>query len=291
MTQKTIVFATCNTLPEIQKDDASVVALLEARGCRVEAAPWNGAFAPFARADLVVVRSTWDYWDAPPAFSAWLERLKSLRRVANDPALMLWNLDKRYLIDLAEGGAPLAPSRIVEATAASIGSAMDALAIDEAVVKPLVSGGAVGLSRVQRNDASGLESAAAALMGAGIVQPIIPEIASAGETSLVYFGGAFSHAVVKHPKAGDIRIQTQHGGVTKAATAPQWAIEEGARILAMLPAPALYARVDVVLRERPGLDPALWLMEVEVLEPSLYLGFAPTAAAEALAEALLRRMD
>lgn len=291
MTQKTIVFATCNKFPEIQEDDAFVVAPLEARGCRVVAAPWNGAFEPFARADLVVVRSTWDYWDAPQAFSAWLERLKSLKRVANDPALMLWNLDKRYLVDLAASGAPLAPSRIVEATAASVRSAMDALAIDDAVVKPLVSGGAIGLSRVRRSDSPGLESAAAALMGAGIVQPVIPEIASAGETSLLYFDGVFSHAVVKHPKAGDIRIQTQHGGVTKASIAPQWAIEEGARILAMLPAPALYARVDVVLRERPGLDPALWLMEVEVLEPSLYLDFAPPAAAEAFAEALLRRMD
>jgi glutathione synthase/RimK-type ligase-like ATP-grasp enzyme len=288
---RTVVFATCNAQPALQEDDLPAVASLKAANVSVVPAPWNGPFEPFERADLVVIRSTWDYWDAPEAFRAWLERLKTLRRVANDPALMLWNLNKSYLLDLAARGAPLPPTRLVTPDAASIAVAMDALGIAEAVVKPLVSGGAIGLSRVRRGDSPGLESAAAALMGAGMVQPVIPEIATEGETSLVYFDGAFSHAVVKHPKPGDIRIQTQHGGKTRSTAAPDWAVAEGRRIIEMLPASATYARVDVVLRGQPGLDPQLWLMEVEVLEPSLYLEHAPPGASTAFAAALMRMMD
>lgn len=288
---KTIVFATCNKLPEIEDDDLLAVAALEACGVRVEPAPWNGPFAPFEQAALVVIRSTWDYWDAPDDFRAWLERLKTLPRVANDPALMLWNLDKRYLLDLAALGAPLPPTRLVDPTAPSITNAMDALGLDEAVVKPVVSAGAFGLSRVMRGDPAGITLAAQALGGPGLLQPLIREIATAGETSLVYIDGAFSHAVVKHPKSGDIRIQEQYGGVTRPTVAPDWVVAEGRRILAMLPARPVYARVDIVLREAAGLDPKLWLMEVEVLEPSLYLDHAPQRAAEAFAAALLRKME
>ncbi|MBY0423201.1 MAG: hypothetical protein K2Q06_12920, partial [Parvularculaceae bacterium] len=252
---------------------------------------WNGPFEPFERASLVVVRSTWDYWDAPGEFRAWLEKLKSLPHVANDPALMLWNLDKRYLLDLAARGAPLPPTRLVAPDPDAIAQAMDALELDEAVAKPTVSAGAFGLNRVRREDRAGLAAAARDLGGPGLVQPLIREIVTAGETSLVYFGGVFSHAVVKHPKSGDIRIQEQHGGATRPAVAPEWAVAEGRRILSMLPANALYARVDVVLRDAPGLDPALWLMEVEVLEPSLYLSHAPPGSAEAFAAALLRNME
>lgn len=288
---RTIVFATCAKLPGIQEDDRPAVHALEARNIGVEAAPWNGPFAPFERADLVVIRSTWDYWDAADDFRAWLEMLKTLPRVANDPALMLWNLDKRYLLDLAARGAPLPPTRLVRPETAAIIEAMDALGIDDAVTKPAVGGGAYGLSRVRRDDVAAIASAALALGGPGLVQPLIGEVVSAGETSLVYFDSAFSHAVVKHPKSGDIRIQTQHGGSTRAAVVPASAIAEGRRILAMLPAQTTYARVDVVLCDRPGLDPKLWLMEVEVLEPSLYLDHAPPGAAETFAAALQRRME
>lgn len=285
-----ICFATCAKMPQLQADDRPVVDALERRGALVTAAPWNGPLAPFETADLVVVRSTWDYWDDPAEFGLWLERLAKLARVANAPRLMRWNLDKRYLLDLARRGAPLPPTALAEATSSSIFDKMDELGLDEAVVKPVVSAGAFGLSRIRRDNPESVARAAAALGGAGLVQPLIQEIATAGETSLVYFEGAFSHAVVKHPKAGDIRIQESHGGVTRPTTAPEWAIEAGRRILALLPEPATYARVDVVLRG-PDLDPPLWLMEVEVLEPSLYFLHAPAEAAEGFADALIRMME
>lgn len=290
---RTIAFAACNRFPDIQDDDAPAARAIEAAGDRVVVAPWNGPFAPFAAADLVVVRSTWDYWDHLDDFVSWLERLKALPRVANDPALMLWNLDKSYLFELAAKGAPLPPTTRVDPTAESLAAAMDAQGLAEAVVKPIIGGGAVGLSRVRRGDRAGLEAAAAALGGAGLLQPLIAEIATAGETSLLYFDGAFSHAVVKTPKSGDIRIQTQHGGLTRAVAPTASVIDEGARLLAMLPGAApTYARVDVVLRDGArGVDPALWLMEVEALEPSLFLDHAPPAASLAFAAALRRLME
>lgn len=280
-----IVFATCNAQPAIQKDDALCLGAIEAGGARVEAAPWNGPFAPFERADLVVIRSTWDYWDDADAFARCLDRLKSLKRVANDPDLMIWNMNKRYLLDLAERGAPLPPTRLVAPEAAALADALDALGLDEAIVKPTVSAQAIGLSVIRRNDAQSLDRAARALGGEGLVQPLIREVQTAGETSLLYFNGEFSHAVVKRPAEGDIRVQVEHGGRTQPADAPASAIAEGRRVLSLLPTPAapLYARVDLVVT--PG---ASHLMEVELIEPSLYLTHAPERAARDFAGSVLQ---
>src|SRR5712692_9230397 len=87
----TIVLATCAAWPEISASDQCLAAALQARGFHVVGAPWNGDFAPFAGADAVVIRSTWDYHEAPDAYLVWLARLDP-PRTFNDPDLILWNL-------------------------------------------------------------------------------------------------------------------------------------------------------------------------------------------------------
>jgi len=284
-----IVLATCRKYPELQPSDRLLAHALERGGAHVAAAPWNGPFEPFAAADLVVIRSTWDYPEAADAFRSWLRRFGAAPRVANPPGLMLWNLDKSYLLSLAASGAPMPATAQSDGDAAAILATMGALGLAEAVVKPVIGASARGVSIVRRDDPATIDSAAAKLKGGALVQALIPEIRTAGETSLIYFGGDYSHAVVKRPFPGSILVQEEHGGRTEIVWPPEWAVEDGLRLLAMLPERPVYARIDVVLRAEE-LDARLALMEVELIEPELFLTH-DAAAAERFAAALMRELD
>lgn len=268
---------------------------LEARGARVAPAPWTGPQTPFAEADLIVARTTWDYDARSQAFADWLESLeRGAAAVVNPPRLMRWNMNKRYLLELAEKGAPLPPTRAVKPDAASIAAAMEELRLERAVVKPQIGAGARGLSLVDAQDSESLARAAKTLApcGDGLVQPFIPEIRDVGETSMIFLDGALSHAVVKRPESGDIRVQEEYGGRTERVDPPSFAVNEAARTLGFLPEPPVYARVDAVI-----LDGAMRLMEVELIEPELFFTYAPEAesgaafgAADRFADALLKRL-
>ncbi|MCA8888567.1 MAG: hypothetical protein KDA46_07055 [Parvularculaceae bacterium] len=279
-----IVFATCLVQPDFQPGDRLVAEALERLGARVRPTPWNGGFDAFSRADMVVVRSTWDYWDHAATFVRWLVALDGAACVVNSPSLMRWNLDKRYLLALAAGGAPITPTLAVENCAGAIMAALDALGLSRAVVKPVIGATASGLSIIERSDSTGIERAAAALTGPGLVQAVIPEI-RAGETSFVFIEGTFSHAVLKIPAEGDIRCQVEHGGRTVNCLPSAAAVDQAREILEMLPERPLYARVDAIV-----LDDRLIVMEVEVIEPELFVVHAP-AAADRFASALMRRLD
>ncbi len=288
---KAIVFAACLEQPQMQESDAVLAAALEARGAKVRTAAWNGDQSDFAAADAIVVRSTWDYQKTPDAFARWIDAIADGgAQVINPPALMRWNMSKRYLLGLAEKGAPLPPTRLVEPDGAVIAAAMDAMGVAVAVAKPEYGGTASGLSLVRREDAAGLAAAAVKMAMPGIVQALIPEIRSHGETSLIFIDGEFTHAVTKRPKPGEILCQAEFGGVAEAARAPGWAVAEARGILALLPERPLYARIDAVI-----LDGTMRLMEVEVIEPELFFTYSPDSpdapgAAQRFADALINRL-
>ena len=268
-----ITIATCKKFPDLTPSDAILAEALRARGVEVSSAPWNGAFAPFGDADLVLIRTTWDYFDVVDEFSAWIDRLEKTTPVLNPPDILHWNMTKAYLFELAERSAPVPPLIRVARDADAIAGAMDTLGLEEAIVKPLAGGTASGLSKVRRDDGEGLARAAAKLNGDGLVQAFLPEIATIGETSMVFLGGEFSHAVVKMPKSGDIRVQEEHGGTSRALTPPAWAIAEARDILAMCPGKTAYGRVDaIVYKDRMS------LMEVELVEPELFFAYCPEGA-------------
>ncbi|MFN3242279.1 MAG: RimK family alpha-L-glutamate ligase [Planctomycetota bacterium] len=262
-----IAFATCLEMPALQPDDAPIAAAIEASGVEVVAAPWNGPFAPFEQCDLVAVRSTWDYAQTPDAFLAWLDRLEGVAaRVVNRPSLMRWNARKTYLLDLAERGAPLAPTRLVSPAAEQIDAAMAELGLDEAVVKPVFGAGASGLSIVRRDDPAGLAAAAGRLGCDGLVQPLVPEIRTVGEASLTFVGDTFSHAAIKRARQGSILIHAEHGGTTAPFEPTADHLQVARDVLRLLPEPADYARIDLVPTERGAI-----LMEVELIEPELFV--------------------
>lgn len=279
-----IVIATCKKFPELTPSDTLLAAALQRLGAGVAASPWNGDFAVFARADAVIIRSTWDYFDQPAAFASWIDRLDGEVPVFNPPDALRWSMSKHYLKALSAAGVATPPFRPVRAHADDIDAAMAALGVTRAVVKPFVGGTASGLSLLDQPTAADLAAAAARLGGDGFVQAFAPEVQTAGEISCVFIDSRFSHAIRKTPKAGDIRVQEEHGGTSARIDAPGWIIDAAAAILRQCPPGTLYARIDGVPRDKEFL-----LMEAELVEPELFFTYCPEAAAR-LAAACLERM-
>ena len=225
-------------------------------------AAWSDAAVDWASFDAVVVRSTWDYFDHPEAFGRWIDHVEqTAKAVHNPPAVLRWNAHKSYLRDLEAKGV-----RILETVWVDAGDSAT-VPFGEAVIKPAVDGGAKGLRTARRGEA--VEADVDLL-----IQPLVESIRTEGELSLLYAGGELSHVVRKVPKPGDIRSQPTHGSDVVLETPTDEALEAAARVLDALE-PLPYARVDLV--RDPGGE--LALIELEVIEPQLYLEWDPRAPA------------
>jgi glutathione synthase/RimK-type ligase-like ATP-grasp enzyme len=248
-------------------------AALTAAGATVEPIPWTQA-NDISAFDLITPLVAWGYHADYPRWLKFLNRAEAERwPMINSPALLRWNGDKAYLAELAERGVSTVPTLAVESCCdADLEEARRRFDSEHLVVKPPVSASAAGTHRLGPNDDLPGESRGRPL----IIQPLIEEIGRAGEFSLMLFNGEYSHAVVKRPKSGDFRVQELHGGVTKPCQAPpEGAIELAQEALAAAPAEAAYARVDIV----PDDSGVLRIMELELIEPSLFLDHAPDGGA------------
>lgn len=277
-----VVFATAARMPIPDPETHLVVDLLAEAGIHAEIHPWNEPY-PFAAVPLVVGRTTWDYVADVGAFAEWVRAVDAGTELENPAALMLWNLHKSYLVELAAAGVPVVATRLLArgASRAERAAALDGL--DEVVIKPAVSGGARGTIRAAADDPAAAAHLDALLRdGEALVQPFEAEIAR-GETSLIYLGGELSHAVRKTPADHDWRVQVQYGGVNDVHIPTEAERAVGAAALAALPAAPLYARIDLVGVRQPR------LMEAELIEPQLFLPYAP-GAAERYAAVLLARL-
>jgi len=265
--------------------DALTHEPLRARGIEVDPHPWRARDVDWARYDAVVIRSTWDYQDDADAFLEVLTGIDRSTRLLNPLDVVRWNLDKRYLGELDRAGATIVPTRFVTPTsvvdlhdaAREVGSGA------EVVAKPAVSANADHTYRLSP-DGSGVEEALVGLRGRpSLVQPFMSRIVDEGEYSLFYFGGDYSHAILKTPKADDFRVQEEHGGRLRRIDPGPRLRERGDRALRAIPHRTLYARVDLVRTD--GDDFAV--MEAELIEPSLYFQLDP-ASPDRFADALAR---
>jgi glutathione synthase/RimK-type ligase-like ATP-grasp enzyme len=197
--------------------------------------------------------------------------------------LLRWNGDQAYLTALGTRGVPTVVTIEVAALdAGSLDEARRALASKTVVVKPPISGAAEGTYRLSPADPVPDEVAGRRMM----VQPYEPGIAEEGEWSLILFGGDFSHCLVKQPRPGDFRVQPHLGGTDRPCQPPPGARDLARAALAAAPAPATYARVDIIRRS----DSVLAVMELELIEPALFLHHSPdggVAFADAIASAAL----
>jgi glutathione synthase/RimK-type ligase-like ATP-grasp enzyme len=273
-----VAFVTCQQAPDVNEHDQLAADVLHEYGVRVTPAVWDAAGIEWARFDCVVIRSTWDYYFKPDRYADWLRSLQSSGvRLWNPPQAVLENINKRYLLSLAGRGVNVVPTEYVEAAeGAVLHDVLERRGWDEVVLKPAVSGCALGAWRSSLTAAQADQPRfAEQLRGQDLlVQQYMPQIAH-GEWSLVFFAGRYSHAVLKRPAAGDFRVHREYGGSASSAEPDTSLIEQAQAVLAAVDSPLLYARVDGI--ERAG---RLILMEMEINEPFLFLGFCEGAAGD-----------
>jgi hypothetical protein len=260
--------------PKVTDDerDSAVGAWREA-GIDGEIVRWDDPGVDWSAYDAAVVRSVWDYTHRRAEFLDWARRVESVSRLLNPAGVLAYNTDKTYLREL---GVPIVPTHW---------SARDLPEWDEYVVKPTISSGA--RDTVRTGDRSAAAAHAAALEAAGrapMVQPYLDMVETEGEHSLVYFNRRLSHTVRRTPMLAGSAGEADH--VRAALREPaQDQVELADRVLAAIPQPLLYARVDLV--RLPDGRPAV--IELELTEPYLYLKLAPEAPrlfAEALRDLL-----
>lgn len=246
-------------------------------------APWS---EPLTQTyDLIVPLVAWGYHNAPERFRAVMAGLKAAeQRIFNPADIVSWNVDKRYLRDLADAGIRVIPTRFVDRVTETLLKETTADFGGTLVVKPVVSAGAKNTLVWRDGDVlafDAIEDKAKDTKetpptGEAMIQPFMPAIQSEGEWSLLFFAGEFSHAVLKTPKSGDFRSQPDYQAHLRTLPPPPEALLLAAEAIDFVGADRLlYARVDMV-RDGAG---RFCLMELELIEPDLYLAYADGAAA------------
>lgn len=270
-------------------DDDLTHAPLGALGWRVDTVSWRAPAATWGAYDAVVIRSTWDYHEHGDDFLDALASVEGTGVPLHNPlALVRWNARKTYLRDLASRGIPVLPTvwrnRLGPGELAHV---MEAVGARDVVIKPVVSASAKGAFRLDARSARDRAAEVEAYYAdrALLAQPFVPAVVAEGEFSLMYFNGAHSHTILKTPKAGDFRVQEEHGGDIRAVPTEPALHLAGGRVLAAMGDAPLYARADFV---RTGGD-QFALMELELIEPSLYFRTDPPSA-ERFARALHERL-
>lgn len=250
-------------------------ATLESTGATVTATPWSDHVedaSGLQAYDLILPVIAWGYHRD---HERWLKACATWREaglaVANPAEVLRWNSDKAYLARLADKGVPIPQTRWTHrVTQDQVDAAFAETGAPVLIVKPTVSAGAFRTLRLTPG-----EVLSDAPEGAAMIQPYLKSIETEGETSLLFFGGRFSHAVNKRPVAGDFRIQVQFGGLYTAVTPDAAAMALAEQVLAAIDEPLLYARIDMA-RD----DAGQWvLMEAELIEPDFYLDHDPANGA------------
>ena len=246
-------------------------------GWHAEWLPWRRTGVDWDDYDAVYIAAPWDYPEDPQAFLRVLDAIdRSGAVLVNDLALVRWSLAKDYLRDLESRGADIVPSTWLERLD---DAALDALLHRHArhalIIKPMVSTNATDTFLLEPPVPAGLRRSLLAAFAnrACVAQPFIDNIRQDGEYSLFYFGGRYSHAIRKVPHAGDFRVQEEHGADIVPVEADADMRAAGDRILRLVHPVPVYCRCDLV---RDG-DGRCLLMELELIEPSMYLRMHPQA--------------
>lgn len=286
-TMNRIAFLTMDSLERFVSYDALVEEKLEALGVKVDNVPWRSRTVNWDDYEMVIIRSPWDYQQAADEFMTVLEAIDASTAVLWNPIdVVRWNVRKTYLQELDDRGITIVPTRFVQSpTDTQIRGMFKVFETDQIVIKPAVGANADETFWL-RPDSSASDLQQIELLYSGrlaLVQPFIPSVVEYGETSLIFFDGEHSHSVLKTPKAGDFRVQEEHGSHIQPITPDPSLIEFSRRALQPVPRRTLYSRVDLV--ELPNGQPAV--MELELIEPSLYLSYDADSAAR-FADAIQR---
>lgn len=281
-----IAFLTMDSLEGFVSDDQLAIDTLKKRGLQVETVAWRSK-RDWSSYDLVVIRTPWDYQQAPEEFMRVLEDIDRATRLENPIEVVRWNLRKTYLRDLEQRGIQIVRTYwgTEPMTLDLLKECQDSFGSEEVIVKPVVSANADFTYRLRPEQFDSALSELQQVFAAReyMIQPFLRTVVEEGEYSVFYFGGEYSHTILKTPKNRDFRVQEEHGGLIKGVAAEAKLLEAANLILQALKRQLLYCRADLVRDERGGFS----LMELELIEPSLYFRTHP-AAAENFARALER---
>jgi len=275
-----IALVTCERPIERDEDIDFLVPALLGSGIEVYTPGWSDPAVDWGSYRLAMLSSTWDYHERPEEFRRWLRGAAAATRLRNPLELVEWNLDKRYLRELAAAGVPTIPTVWCE-PGGEVAAFEEVVRLGwrDVVVKPVIDLGARNLVRI---DAELVPAMLERFAVPTMLQPFLPSVVEEGELSLVYIGGQLSHALRKQPARGDFRVQPQYGGTHVRTDPSPEATDIASRAIAAAPGSPLYARVDLLADSRG----ALAVIELELIEPALYLDAEP-ASARTLARALL----
>jgi glutathione synthase/RimK-type ligase-like ATP-grasp enzyme len=293
-----VALATCASLPDLTDDDRLLIPALAARGISAVPAVWDDDAIDWRVFAAVVIRSTWDYHLRPHLFLGWIDRLEALGvRLINPAPVLRWNAEKTYLRDLAVAGVSVVPTRWIErADTTPLAEILRDTGWPRAVVKPAIAATAYRTWLTDLASGATDESRFRELVADGrvLVQPFLEAITDEGEWSLMFFGGEYAYSVLKTPKAGDFRVQSDFGGTAAVREANPAVVAQASRVLDKVPfrrSELAYARVDGCVR-----GGGFVLMELEVLEPGLFLAIGShgvddfvSAIARAESDQLLHR--
>lgn len=269
-----IAFLTCRNWAGLLEKEQALAADVSPN-IEVDIAVWNDASVDWTKYDYLIFRSIWDYFEFPKEFSEWLEKIERLNIPTLNPlSIVKRNQHKFYLKDLQEQGIDIIPTVFIPH-----GEGLDLAFLKDknwqkAVIKPAFSAGSylTRLFSIEEVDSVIEEYTPIVQERDLLVQPFMSEIQEQGELSLLFFKGQYSHAVVKTPKSGDFRIQSQYGGQYKPYSPELSIIQTAENVIKTFGGDLLYARVDGILKNGQFL-----LMELELIEPDLYFDYAPQA--------------
>lgn len=283
-----VALVTCAELPALVPDDRLLLAALEARGLAAAPAVWDAPEFDWARARLCLLRSTWDYSTRLQEFLSWAASVAPVTQLWNPLPVIRWNAHKSYLYRLAARGVHVVPTVLLPAgSRTNLDRMLEANHWQDAIIKPAVSLSARETMRVSSRDPLPAQAHLERLLATEdvMVQPFFPSVEQEGELSLMFIEGECTHAVCKRPAAGDYRVQEEFGGTVESIEPSGPALSLARQALNAAGFETLYARADLMA----GADGRLRVVELELIEPSLFFGHFP-AAVEQLAAALVKRL-
>lgn len=265
-----IAFLTCQKLPNGIKSDTILIKLLSSQNILINIEVWTNELVQWKQYDCIIIRSCWDYHLLPDKFMQLLTYFKNTNiPILNNFETINWNLNKRYLNKLSNSGIKIPPTIfIAKGESISLNQIMHKYLWSDVVIKPVIAASSFGLSKINIKDAKKENTRINNEIQEHdmIIQKFLPEINQNGELSLIFFNSEYSHTVLKKPKQGDFRVQQSLGGKIQLITPPISIINQAYKIINKSNQSSLYARVDGVISNNE-----LLLMELEMIEPALYL--------------------
>ncbi len=274
---------------QVMQDDVLLTAALEQRGLKVFRTPWDDPQFNWSRTRAALFRTPWDYYYRYDEFRSWLTQTAKRTILVNPPRSVLWNLDKKYLLELARKGIPIPSTLFIPCgSEGSLASWFQRSGWSKAVLKPCVSASAWHTFLL---DASTLPTVAPVFRDLNqnnefLLQAFQEKVPVEGERSLVIIEGQVAHAELKLASKGDFRVQEEFGGYLQSFTPSPEEAALALRAVALCPEPVLYARVDLITRN----DGVPALMEMELMEPELWLRRHPDSVTR-FADAIARRLS